>query len=98
MCCQRIIAGPITSPFTIKALSRYKRVGTDAVILAVRRKHYMKLDPDRVVKMAGGPIAVIDCFGILDDDRIRRYFESGCEVKALGRGHVKTIKDQIRKE
>ena len=70
--------------------------GTDAVILAVRHKHYLNLDPDEIVKSAGGPIAVIDCFGILDDERIKRYFELGCEVKGLGRGHVKRIKDQVR--
>ncbi|MBU1207434.1 MAG: GDP-mannose dehydrogenase [Proteobacteria bacterium] len=70
--------------------------GTDAVILGVRHKHYLNLDPDEVVKMAGGPIAVIDCFGILDDDKIRRYFELGCEVKGLGRGHVKRIKDEVK--
>jgi nucleotide sugar dehydrogenase len=70
--------------------------GTDAVILAVRHKHYMNLDPDEVVRSAGGPIAVVDCFGILDDGKIRRYFELGCEVKGLGRGHVKRIKDQVR--
>jgi nucleotide sugar dehydrogenase len=70
--------------------------GTDAVILTVRHKHYMSLDPDEVVKSAGGPIVVIDCFGILDDERIRRYFELGCEVKGLGRGHVKRIKDMVR--
>ena len=58
----------------------------------------MDLDPDEVVKTAGGPIAVIDCFGIMDDARIKRYFELGCEVKGLGRGHVKRIKDQVRKE
>jgi nucleotide sugar dehydrogenase len=69
--------------------------GIDAVILAVRHKQYLNLDPDEVVKNAGGPIAVIDCFGILDDERIRRYFELGCEVKGLGRGHVKRIKDQV---
>jgi len=69
---------------------------TDAVIFAVRHKHYLSLDPDEVVINAGGPIAVIDCFGILDDDRIKRYFELGCEVKGLGRGHVKRIKDQVR--
>jgi UDP-N-acetyl-D-glucosamine dehydrogenase len=68
----------------------------DAVIFAVRHKHYLSLDPDEVVKDAGGPIAVIDCFGILDDERIKRYFELGCEVKGLGRGHVKRIKDQVR--
>jgi len=70
--------------------------GTDAVILAVRHKHYLNLDPDEVVKMAGGMIAVIDCFGLLDDNKIKRYFELGCEVKGLGRGHVKRIKDQVK--
>jgi UDP-N-acetyl-D-glucosamine dehydrogenase len=70
----------------------------DVVIFAVRHKHYLKLDPDKVVKSAGRPIAVIDCFGILDDERIKRYFELGCEVKGLGRGHVRRIKDQVRKE
>ncbi len=70
----------------------------DALIFAVRHKHYLNLDPDWVVEHAGGPIAVIDCFGILDDGKIRRYFELGCEVKGLGRGHVKRIKDQVRSE
>ena len=53
---------------------------------------------DAVVKMTGRPVAVVDCFGILDDASIRRYFELGCEVKGLGRGHVKRIKDEVRKE
>ena len=72
--------------------------GIDAIIFAVRHQAYLSLNPDEVVKNAGGPIAIIDCFGILDDDRIRRYFELGCEVKGLGRGHVKRIKDQVREE
>ncbi|HDH04163.1 MAG TPA: GDP-mannose dehydrogenase, partial [Nitrospirae bacterium] len=54
--------------------------GTDAVIFAVRHKHYLDIDPDYLVKMAGNTVAVIDCFGILDDKKIRRYFELGCEV------------------
>jgi nucleotide sugar dehydrogenase len=72
--------------------------GVDAVILAVRHQPYLNLNPDEVVKTAGGPMAIIDCFGILDDTRIKRYFELGCEVKGLGRGHVKRIKDQVREE
>ena len=72
--------------------------GSDAVIFAVRHKHYLDLDPDKVVETAGSPLAVIDCFGILDDTQIKRYFELGCEVKGLGRGHVKRIKDQVRAE
>ena len=72
--------------------------GADALIFAVRHRLYLDLDPDEVVKTAGGPLAVIDCFGILDDGRIKRYFELGCEVKGLGRGHVKRIKDRVRDE
>jgi UDP-N-acetyl-D-glucosamine dehydrogenase len=72
--------------------------GADAVIFAVRHHPYLDLDPDEVVETAGGPLAVIDCFGILDDGKIKRYFELGCEVKGLGRGHVKRIKDQVRDE
>jgi len=68
----------------------------DAVILAVRHKAYLELSPDDVVKMTGRPAAIVDCFGLLDDKKIRRYFELGCEVKGLGRGHVKRIKDDVR--
>ncbi len=69
--------------------------GADAVVFAVRHQAYMDLNPDDVVKMIGGPAAVIDCFGVFDDQAIRRYFELGCEVKGLGRGHVKRIKDEV---
>ena len=68
----------------------------DAVIFAVRHQDYLELDPEDVVKMIGQPAAIIDCFGLLDDKKIRRYFELGCEVKGLGRGHVKRIKDEVR--
>ncbi len=70
--------------------------GVDALILAVRHAPYLKLTPDQVVEWAGGPIAVVDCFGILSDDHIRRYFELGCEIKALGRGHIQRIKEEVR--
>jgi UDP-N-acetyl-D-mannosaminuronate dehydrogenase len=73
-------------------------LGVDAIIFAVRHQPYLDLDPDEVVEIAGGPMAVIDCFGVLDDERIKRYFELGCEVKGLGRGHVKRIKDEVRGE
>ena len=72
--------------------------GADAVIFGVKHQPYLNLNPDEVVRVAGGPLAIVDCFGILSDERIRRYFELGCEVKGLGRGHVNRIKDQVRKE
>jgi UDP-N-acetyl-D-glucosamine dehydrogenase len=68
----------------------------EAVILAVPHEQYLGLEPDQIVKWAGGPLAVIDCFGILSDEQIHRYFELGCEVKALGRGHIQRIKEQVR--
>jgi len=71
--------------------------GTQAIILAVPHAPYLELDPNQIVEWAGAPLAVIDCFGILDDEKIRRYFELGCEVKALGRGHIQRIKEQVRK-
>jgi UDP-N-acetyl-D-glucosamine dehydrogenase len=70
--------------------------GADAVVLAVRHEQYRNLDPDGIVKKTGKPAAIIDCFGLLGDGAIRRYFELGCEVKGLGRGHVKRIKDEVR--
>ena len=71
--------------------------GVEAVVFAVPHKDYLDLDPDYVVKTIGNPAAIIDCFGILSDERIRRYFQLGCEVKGLGRGHIQRIKDEIRK-
>jgi UDP-N-acetyl-D-glucosamine dehydrogenase len=70
--------------------------GVEALVLAVRHAPYLQLKPDDVVRWAGGPIAIVDCFGILQDDDIRRYFELGCEVKALGRGHIQRIKEEVR--
>ena len=72
--------------------------GADAVVLAVRHKAYLDLTPDAVLEMTGRPIAVIDCFAILNDRDIQTYFERGCEVKGLGRGHIQRIKDRVRSE
>jgi nucleotide sugar dehydrogenase len=70
--------------------------GVEALILAVPHKQYLKLEPEDIVKWAGGPIAIVDAFGILSDDKIKKYFELGCEVKALGRGHIQRIKKEIK--
>ncbi|MDR3570418.1 MAG: nucleotide sugar dehydrogenase [Syntrophobacteraceae bacterium] len=72
--------------------------GADAVVFAVRHEHYLGLCADDVVEMTGRPVAVIDAFGILSDADIKRYFELGCEVKGLGRGNVKRIKDQVQSQ
>jgi nucleotide sugar dehydrogenase len=71
--------------------------GADAIVLAVRHEPYLGLDPDEVVRAVGKPCAVVDCFCILDDDRIRRYFALGCEVKGMGRGHIQHLKESVRR-
>jgi nucleotide sugar dehydrogenase len=76
-----------------KALS-----GAEAIILAARHSQYMDLDPDKVIKAVGKPCAVIDCFCILDDKKIHRYFELGCEVKGMGRGHIHRIKEELNRK
>ena len=88
---QEHLGGLRVEPDLAKSLN-----GVEAVVLAVPHEPYLALDPERVVKMVGAPLAVIDCFGILDDEKIRRYFELGCEVKGLGRGHIQRIKAGVR--
>ena len=68
----------------------------EAVIFAVRHEPYLELKPDDVIKAIGHRAAIIDCFGILSDEQIQRYFELGCEVKGLGRGHIQRIKEKVR--
>ena len=71
--------------------------GVEAVIFAVPHSQYLQLTPEQVVAWAGGPLAVVDCYGVLDDTAIRRYFELGCEVKGLGRGHIQRIKKAVHR-
>ncbi len=70
--------------------------GVEALILAVPHEQYLELKPEQIVEWAGKPIAIIDCFGILPDEHIRKYIELGCEVKALGRGHIQRIKKEVK--
>jgi nucleotide sugar dehydrogenase len=72
--------------------------GVEAIILAVRHADYLDLDPGKVVKAVGKPCAIIDCFSILDDEKIECYFKMGCEVKGMGRGHIQRIKEKVRKK
>jgi nucleotide sugar dehydrogenase len=69
---------------------------SDVVIFAVPHKPYLSIQPDWLVEKVGAPTAVIDCFGILTDENIKRYFELGCEVKGLGRGHINRIKKSVQ--
>ena len=69
----------------------------DALVLAVRHEEYLNINPDDVIMNTGQPIAVIDCFGILNDSDILRYLQLGCEVKGLGRGHIRRLKEEVKR-
>jgi len=69
--------------------------GADAIVLTVRHAQYKALDPDQVVDQVGGPVAIVDCFGILEDDKIVRYLELGCAVRGVARGHIKRLAARI---
>jgi UDP-N-acetyl-D-glucosamine dehydrogenase len=84
------------SEITVQKDLQQAIAGVDALILAVPHKQYLNLSPENIVNWAGGPIAIVDAFGILSDDRIKRFFELGCEVKALGRGHIQRIKKEVK--
>ncbi len=71
--------------------------GVDALVLAVRHKDYLDLDPEKIIRSAGKPVAVIDCYGILSDEKIKKYLACGCEVKGMGRGHIRRLKQQLKK-
>jgi UDP-N-acetyl-D-mannosaminuronate dehydrogenase len=70
--------------------------GIDVLVFAVRHEQYLSLDPSEIIKVVGKSIAVIDCFGILSDNDIRRYLGLGCEVKGLGRGHIRRLKEEMK--
>ncbi len=69
--------------------------GVDAVVLAVPHSDYLQMNPEDIVSQVGKACVIIDCFCILNDDEIKKYLELGCEVKGLGRGHIKRIKDSL---
>ena len=69
--------------------------GVDAIVLAVRHDPYLKLDPDKV-SIKHRP-SVCDC-GLLLCPQQRPDSpvpEMGCEVKGMGHGHIKQIKDSL---
>jgi UDP-N-acetyl-D-glucosamine dehydrogenase len=70
--------------------------GVDAVVLAVRHQTYMELTPEEIIKMTGNKAAIIDCFGILNDNQIKTFLKNNWEVKGLGRGHIKRLKELCR--
>lgn len=70
--------------------------GIDVLVLAVRHQQYLNLDPRQLFAAVGKPFALVDCFCILDDDQIKAYLAMGCEVKGMGRGHIRRLKESMR--
>ncbi len=69
--------------------------GMDAVIFAVAHKDYFHLPPERVVKTAGKPLCIIDAENVLNDEEIKEYLRLGCEVRGVGKGHIRFLKEKL---
>lgn len=67
----------------------------DGVIFAVQHRHYLHLNPEELINMVGKPTAIVDCFGILSDEKIKEYLKLGCVVKGMGRGHIERLKTKL---
>lgn len=65
----------------------------DVVVFAVRHEPYLDLEPEEVVTAIGKPAAIVDAFGILSDEKIKKYLKLKCAVKAMGRGHIPRLRD-----
>ncbi len=70
----------------------------DIVIFAVGHKSYLDLKPEEVVKACGKSPLIIDCSDFLTDEKIINYLKLGCEVKGVGKGHIKYLKAKGKRE
>ena len=69
--------------------------GKNAIVFAVKHSEYLDINPDKILELSGQPIAVIDCFGFLNDKTIEHYLKLGCTVKGLGRGHINRMEKNV---
>ncbi|MCD4652072.1 MAG: nucleotide sugar dehydrogenase [Candidatus Cloacimonetes bacterium] len=63
----------------------------DIVVLAVGHDPYMELEPEMVTSITGKKPLIIDCSNFLTDERIKAYKQLGCEVRGVGKGHIKNL-------
>ena len=61
----------------------------------VRDDAYQELEPEQIIAMIGKPAVIIDCFAMLSDIQIKTFFAASYEVKGLGRGHIKRLKEEV---
>ncbi len=70
---------------------------SEIVVFAVGHKSYLDLDPKDVVEMCARKPLIVDCSNFLTDEKIMQYLELGCNVVGVGKGHIKHLKEQIKK-
>jgi nucleotide sugar dehydrogenase len=69
----------------------------DIVVFAVGHQQYLELAPEFVVKACKKSPLIIDCSNFINDEKIMRYLELGCEVKGVGKGHIKFLKEKVKR-
>jgi nucleotide sugar dehydrogenase len=69
----------------------------DIVVFAVGHQQYLELEPDFVVGACKKTPLIVDCSDFIKDEKITRYLELGCEVKGVGKGHIKFLKEKVKR-
>ncbi len=55
----------------------------------------LRVSKDLKASLKGVDAVIIDCFAMLSDTQIKTFFAAGYEVKGLGRGHMKRLKEEV---
>jgi len=63
----------------------------DVVVFAVGHDEYRNLKPQTVIQFTGKTPLIIDCSNFLSDSLIKEYLKLGCQVKGVGKGHIRNL-------
>lgn len=61
----------------------------EVIVFAVGHDEYKNLDPKNLVKKCSCHPLIVDCSNFIDDKKIDEYLKLGCQVKGVGKGHIK---------
>lgn len=60
-----------------------------AVVFAIPHAEFQSIEPESLVRHAGGPIPIVDAQRVISDANIGHYQRLGCELRAVGRGNIR---------
>lgn len=61
--------------------------GADAIVLAVGHQEYFSLEPPDLLRLCGGPVAIVDAWNVLNDAKAASLRDAGFRLIGVGKGH-----------